>query len=84
MDDVSLFVGEGEIVGLVGIDGSPACGVDITHYWGRGSGAGTGGFIQAVREVFAENDIDISIIGVSDLKMEEAVARVKALLQDAA
>ena len=73
-----------EIIGVIGIDGSPACGVDITHYWGKGAGPGTGAFMQMVQEEFGKNDIDIRIIGVSDLHMEEAVARVQALLQEAA
>ena len=73
-----------EIIGMVGIDGSPACGVDITHYWEKGAGPGTGAFIQMLREEFGKNGIDIDIIGVSDLEMEEAVARIKHLLEDAA
>lgn len=72
-----------EIVGAVGNDGSPACGVDLTYYWGKGNGEGTGSFIQAVREEFEKNDIALEFIAVQDHRWEENVARLKRLLEKA-
>ena len=67
-----------EIVGVVGIDGSPACGVDITYYQGKGAGPGRGMFIETLREEFRKHDLAIHIIGVEDF---EGVERTKTLLR---
>ena len=62
----------------------PACGVDVTHYKGRGAAPGVGGYISALEEVLAENDLDLPVFGVHDLEMEESVRRVKDFLAEAA
>ena len=67
-----------KIVGVLGIDGSPACGVDITYYQGKGAGPGRGMFIEVLREEFRKHDLAIHIIGVEDF---EGVERTKTLLR---
>ena len=69
-----------EIVGVVGNNGSPACGVDLTYYHDRGNGPGAGMFIEVLREEFADNSINPRFIAVQDMQWEENVERLKELL----
>ena len=69
-----------EIVGVVGNDGSPACGVDETHYHEKGRGPGAGMFIEVLKEEFAKSDIQAKFIGVRDLEWDENVAKLEDLL----
>ena len=72
------------IVGVVGNNGSPACGVDHTHYHEKGYGPGAGMFIEVLREELASNSIDARFIAVQDQKWEENVERLRELLNGAA
>ena len=69
-----------EIVGVVGNDGSPACGVDRTYDHEKGQGQGAGTFIAVLRKEFARNDIHVPFIAVQDLAWEENALKVEALL----
>ena len=69
-----------EIVGVVGNNGSPACGVDLTYCHGRGNGPGAGMFIEVLREELADNDMDLRFTAVQDMQWEENVERLKELL----
>lgn len=69
-----------EVLGVIGNDGSPACGVDRTHYHGTGSGAGEGAFIRSVREELEERGIDIPFIAVADHEWTERTERLRELL----
>jgi predicted secreted protein len=70
-----------EVLGVVGIDGSPACGVNlIWDHAGKKDVEGTGAFIIAMRELFAENGLDLEIVGARDGEWEEGVRRIRTLL----
>jgi predicted secreted protein len=69
------------VLGVVGIDGSPACGVNlIWDHEAKKDVEGTGAFINALREVLADNHLDLEIIGVRDGEWDEGVKRIKALI----
>ena len=72
------------VLGVVGIDGSPACGVNlIWDHDAKTDVEGTGAFIIALREAFADNNLDLEIIGAEDGQWDEGVKRIKALLAKA-
>jgi len=68
------------IIGGVGNDGSPACGVDISYYLDRASAPGTGAFIMMLREELATAGIEIPFTAVQDHHWETGLERVRALL----
>jgi predicted secreted protein len=66
-----------EVLGVVGIDGSPACGVHlIWDHAGKKDVEGIGVFIIALREVLAENHLDLEIIGARDGEWDEGARRI--------
>jgi predicted secreted protein len=69
------------IIGAVGNDGSPACGVDVTHYLNRGAAPGSGAFIIMLRDELAAAGIEIPFTAVQDHQWETGLERVKALLE---
>lgn len=73
-----------EVIGVIGVDTSPACGVDITNYKGVGARPGVGGYITTLKEVFEENDLDLPMIGVNDADLDEHLQKVKDFLATAA
>lgn len=72
-----------EVIGVVGNDGSPACGVDTTHYVDRGEGPGPGAFIMKLREELTGRGLDIPFIALRDHEWETRTARLKELLSAA-
>ena len=73
-----------QVIGVVGNDGSPACGVDITHYVDRGEGPGPGAFMIVLREELTKCGLDLPFVALRDHEWSERAARVKALLETAA
>ena len=71
------------ILGIVGIDGSPACGVNITwDHQTKGEITGTGGYIKAVKDVLADNNLgDIEIVGVKDHEWDAGIEKIKKMIQ---
>jgi len=69
-----------EIVGVVGNDGSPACGVELTHYVDRGEGPGPGAFVLLLREALVKEGLNLPFVALRDHAWAERAARVKALL----
>jgi predicted secreted protein len=68
------------VIGAVGNDGSPACGVDFTWYLGSGFQPGTGAFIIMLRDELAAAGIEIPFTAVQDHKWDTGLERVRALL----
>jgi predicted secreted protein len=68
-----------EIIGVVGNDGSPACGVKLTHYV-SGEAPGEGAFMMLLREELANAGLDLPFVALRDNEWSERAARVKALL----
>ena len=67
------------IIGAVGNDGSPACGVDLTWYL-RGPAPGTGAFIIMLREELEKAGIEIPFTAVRDNEWAAGLERVRELL----
>ena len=65
-----------DIVGLIGNDGSPSCGVDITAFADPNNrfGPGQGVFIQELRKLMKEAGIELPMKGIDDEKVEDSVA----------
>ena len=84
MDDVKEYQKHGfQIIGVVGNDGSPACGVDTTHYV-DGERAGAGAFMEMLREELTRLGLDIPFVALRDHEWAERTARIRALLESAA
>lgn len=60
------------IVGILGKNGSPSCGVETTHAGGQ-LVEGEGVFIRLLRKALAQENLDIAIKGVDDHRQEEAI-----------
>jgi len=67
-----LFQGM-EVVGIIGKEGSPSCGVNQTWYNDTGHGDGQGVFIRELKKKLKHNKLDIPVIGVADYKQDEAI-----------
>ena len=65
------------VLGVLGIDGSPSCGVDLTYY--EGERPGTGAYMEELQGMLKEAGIDIPVKGVQDAKPDEAVALIAEL-----
>lgn len=69
-----------EILGMIGINRSPSCGVNTTSSGGM-EVIGMGVFFQALAEELARRNItDIPVIGVKDSEPEKTEQAVKQLL----
>ena len=70
-----------EVVGVIGNDGSPACGVDFTHYLGRGFAPGRGAFITMLQEELQAVGIELPFVATQDHQWTERLERIKALVE---
>lgn len=61
-----------EVVGILGKDGSPACGVSRTWLEERQQD-GQGVFIRELKKRLAAEKLDIPVIGVADHKQDDAI-----------
>lgn len=68
-----------DIAGLVGINGSPTCGVETTWYDGE-EHDGPGVFINMLSEELEKNNLHIKMVGIKALDPQEAVLKTKRLL----
>lgn len=81
MRDVAEYRKHGfAILGVIGNDGSPACGVDFTHYLDRGFQPGTGAFLLMLREELQRQGIDLPFVATQDHQWAERLPRIKALV----
>ena len=67
------------VLGVLGKNGSPACGVEMT--WKQEYGPGTGSFIEEIRDEFELRGIDLPIAGLVDSEPEAALALVDGWLE---
>ena len=65
------------VLGVLGIDGSPSCGVDITYY--SGEKPGKGAFIEELTQALADAKLDFPVKGVMDAKPDEAETLIATL-----
>ena len=80
MRDVDEYVRHGfRLIGVIGNDGSPACGVNITSYL-EGEAPGPGAFMMKLREELSARGLDVPFVALRDHEWEERTARIKKLL----
>ena len=70
-----------EVLGVIGNDGSPACGVDFTHHLETYFGPGEGGFIQILRERLEKAGIALPFVATQDFEWEERLPRIRAMVE---
>ncbi|MBN1582202.1 MAG: DUF523 domain-containing protein [Anaerolineae bacterium] len=68
-----------EIVGMVGINRSPSCGVDTTSKEDQEM-SGQGVFMEALRAELDRHNIQIEMVGIKAFEAEKALIAVKRLL----
>ncbi len=68
-----------EVVGLVGINGSPTCGVEISWFDDQES-TEPGVFIRLLREALAAKNLDLPMRGIKVYEPDQALTAVKELL----
>jgi predicted secreted protein len=69
-----------QVMGLIGIDRSPSCGVETTSIGGR-EAPGAGVLVEAIRERLRAKGIPLELIGVKTSKVEESLEKVQVLLR---
>jgi len=81
MRDVTEYRKHGfRILGVIGNDGSPACGVDFTNYLDRGLAPGTGAFMLMLREELQRQGLNIPAVATQDHQWAERLERIRALV----
>jgi predicted secreted protein len=60
-----------KVLGVLGIDGSPCCGVDL--YYNKGEKKGTGAFMEELKPLMAKCNPPVSVIGIQDAKVNHAL-----------
>jgi len=66
------------VLGILGIPGSPTCGVDIKYY--KGMTSGNGAFIEVLINTLEVDDLKVPIRGISDLNPDESLSIVNDLI----
>lgn len=68
-----------EVVGLIGINGSPTCGIETT--WKEGKEYKERGiFIKMLEEELRKNNISVTMTGIKVYQINEALEAIKKLL----
>lgn len=68
-----------EVIGLIGINGSPTCGIETA--WGEGIETNENGvFIKLLKDELWKNNISIKMIGIKAYNPEQTVKSVKELI----
>lgn len=70
------------IVAIIGNDGSPSCGVDLTHDLQNKPGPGTGIFIEELRDLLKAEGLDIPFKGNLDGEEEKTLAWLEETCRD--
>jgi predicted secreted protein len=63
-----------KVLGLLGNDGSPCCGVN--NHYDEGQKPGPGVFIQELKSALAECNPAIQMVGITDITTEEAIKAI--------
>ncbi|MBN1458655.1 MAG: hypothetical protein JXA57_03905 [Armatimonadetes bacterium] len=78
--DVNEYLQHGfEVIGVIGNDGSPACGVNITSYL-EGEASGEGAFMMKLRKELTTRGLDLPFVALRDHEWAERTAEIKKLL----
>ena len=70
------------VVGVIGNDGSPACGVDYTWY-DSGFAPGPGAFMILLQEELHAAGLDLPFVATQDHHRDARLERIKALVEKA-
>ena len=62
-----------EVVGIIGKEGRPSCGVSQTWHDETGHGPGQGVFIRELKKKLKNNNIDVPVVGVADFEQEKTI-----------
>jgi len=82
MRDVTEYRRHGfAVLGVIGNDGSPACGVDFTHYVDRGFAPGSGAFVITLREELGTLGLELPFVATQDHQWAERLGRIRALVE---
>ncbi len=65
------------VLGVLGIDGSPSCGIDLTYYDGEKKGKGA--YMEELEGALAAEGLDVPVKGVQDAEPDKAVALIEQL-----
>jgi len=66
-----------KVLGVLGINCSPSCGVDCHAY--EGEKPGSGALIEELTEILKKAGLEIPVIGVMDAEPDKAVAAIEKL-----
>ena len=69
-----------QVLGVLGIDGSPCCGVDLMYY--QGERPGTGAFMEELIPVLEKESPPVPVRGIKDAELEAAVALIGEMDRD--
>lgn len=69
-----------QVLGVIGNDGSPACGVDFTHYLETGFQPGEGALMLLLREELERQGIELPFVATQDHQWEARLPRIKELV----
>jgi predicted secreted protein len=63
--DISLYLSEGvDVLAVVGVEGSPSCGVQFTHAEpGKPASKGRGMFMESIEREFSESGVRVRLVG---------------------
>jgi predicted secreted protein len=79
---IGIYLGCGiQVLGVLGKNGSPSCGVEET--WKNGWCAGPGAFIEELVAELKENGLAIEMAGIRDSEPDKAIAVVERWLANA-
>ena len=73
--------GNGQVVGILGIENSPTCGINYVFRTGRGRVREAGVFVEELREVLGK-ELERKFVGVKVFSTERTIAEINALLAD--
>jgi predicted secreted protein len=65
------------VLGILGINCSPSCGVDCHAY--NGAKPGKGAFMEELTEELRADGLDIPLVGVADEAVEKAIPKIERL-----
>ena len=69
------------VLGIIGNDGSPSCGVKLTWSHSKDKNIkGQGAFIAALRSELRKHTLKVPFIAIEDFKWEKSAERIKKLL----
>ncbi|PWI19398.1 hypothetical protein DI272_38515 [Streptomyces sp. Act143] len=68
-----------DLLGIIGVDRSPSCGVNTTSKGGR-EVAGQGVFVESLQAALHEKGISVRLVGTKGRRTEEALRMIKDMI----